>query len=214
MKKIVLPLSLFAAFAMSSCGGGETPKSETKKEITSCFYTYDETAGAEVRWKAFKTTDKVGVPAKFDEVNVSAGPKSTKVTDILEKIKFNIPSASTNTANKDRDMKIVKHFFGTMENTDLIVGQVKSAEGDNKSGKCTFYLTLNNVEKEVILNYSVEDALLRLTGEIDVANFGANAAVDAINKACEVLHTGPDGVSKTWSTVELLIETTLKKECH
>ncbi|MFB0925097.1 MAG: YceI family protein [Vicingaceae bacterium] len=216
-RKLFLPLATFAAFTIASCGSSETSEkksdtTENKEEI--CFYSYDETAGAQVRWTAFKTSDKVPVGAQFDQVNVTTKERSTKITDILKSIKFNIPTSSTNTANKDRDQKIIKSFFGTMNNTDLILGQAKSAEGDNKSGTITFYLTLNNVEKETVLNYTVEDATVKLTGEIDVIDFDAENALNALNEVCKVLHTGADGVSKTWSTVELAIETTLKKECH
>ncbi|PCI96838.1 MAG: hypothetical protein COB15_09150 [Flavobacteriales bacterium] len=217
MKKLILPIAVFTAFIITSCGGEENVKTtsatpENTQEI--CFYSYDASAGTQVRWTAFKTSDKVAVGGQFDQVNVIAGEKSTKITDVLETIKFNIPTSSTNTANKDRDAKIVASFFNAMDATDLILGQVKSAEGDNTNGTCTFYLTLNNVEKEVVLNYTVEDATVKLTGEIDMVDFGAEAAVASLNEICGALHTGADGVSKTWSVVELVIETTLKKACH
>ena len=217
MKKLILPIAVFTAFIITSCGGEENVKTtsatpENTQEI--CFYSYDASAGTQVRWTAFKTSDKVAVGGQFDQVNVIAGEKSTKITDVLETIKFNIPTSSTNTANKDRDAKIVASFFNAMDATDIILGQVKSAEGDNTNGTCTFYLTLNNVEKEVILNYTVEDATVKLTGEIDMVDFGAEAAVASLNEICGALHTGADGVSKTWSVVELAIETTLKKACH
>ena len=71
------------------------------------------------------------------------------------------------------------------------------------------------IEKEkLFLNYTVNDATIKLTGEIDLVDFKAEEAVASLNKICEALHTGADGISKTWSTVELAIETTLKKECH
>lgn len=214
MKKIFLPIAVITAFTLSSCGGEEKTE-EVVIETTeqTCFYTYAE-GSAQVRWTAFKTTDKVAVGGQFDQVNVVAGEKSTKITDVLETIKFNIPTASTNTANEDRDAKIVKSFFGAMEATDIILGQVKSAEGDNLAGTCIVYLTLNNVEKEVILNYTVEDATVKLIGEIDLLNFGAEGAITSLNKICGVLHTGADGITKTWSTVELAIEATLTKDCH
>ncbi|MDB4533236.1 YceI family protein [Vicingaceae bacterium] len=218
MRKIFLPIAVFAALTINSCGNGENTEStaavatENKEEI--CFYSYDETAGSQVRWTAFKTSEKVAVGGQFDQVNVTAGERSTKITDILETVKFNIPTSSTNTANKDRDDKIIASFFGAMNSTDLILGQAKSVEGDNSAGTCTFYLTLNNVEKETVLNYVVEDATIKLTGEIDMVDYGAEAAVASLNEVCKALHTGADGVSKTWSTVELAIETTLKKECH
>jgi polyisoprenoid-binding protein YceI len=217
MRKIFLPFALIAAFTITSCGGEHaegTEETATKNTEGTCFYSYDETAGTQVRWTAFKTTAKVGVGGQFDQVNVTAGEKSTKITDVIQEIKFNIPTSSTNTANEDRDAKIVKSFFGVMNETDLIIGQVKSVEGDNTSGTCTFYLTLNNIEKEAVLNYTVEDGTIKLVGEIDLVNWSAEDAVASLNKICEALHTGEDGVSKTWSVVELAIETTVKKDCH
>ena len=216
MKKLFLPIAVITALAISSCGGDQT--TETTEPAGSveqtCFYSYDATAGAQVHWTAFKTSDKVPVGGQFDQVNVTAGDKSTKITDVLETIKFNIPVSGTNTTNPDRDAKIVNSFFGTMEATDIILGQVKSAEGDNTKGTCTFYLTLNNIEKEVVLNYTVEDATVKMTGEINLTDFNADNAVAALNEVCGALHTGADGVSKTWPNVELAIETTLKKDCH
>ncbi len=215
MKKLIAPIAVITAFSLASCGGNETIKEKTIENVAeTCFYSYDNNAGAQVRWTAFKTTDKVGVGGQFDQVNVIAGDKSTKITDVLNTIKFNIPTGSTNTANEDRDSKIVKSFFGVMEATDIIYGQVKSSDGDNIKGTCTFYLTINNVERETVLNYTVEDATINLTGEIDLTNWGAENAVASLNEICGVLHTGADGVSKTWLNVELAIETTLKKACH
>ena len=218
MKKIFLPIAIITAFTLGSCGGGENPPEteETSSENSeeTCFYSYSEGSKVQVRWTAFKTTAKVGVGGQFDQVNVTAGDKSTKITDILETIKFNIPTSSTNTANEDRDAKIVKSFFGAMNETDIIIGQVKTANGDNYSGTCTFYLTLNNIEKETTLNYVVDDATVKLTGEIDVDNWGAENAVASLNEICRALHTGEDGESKTWSIVELAIETNLTKDCH
>lgn len=213
MKKIVLPIAIISMFIISSCKD-QSSETANKSVEQSCFYAYDATAGTQVRWKAFKTSDKVGVDGEFNKVNVTAGEKSTKITDVLQTIKFNIPTSSINTTNEERDVKIVKSFFNAMDATDLIIGHVKNAEGNNTSGTCTFYLTINKVEKEVILNYTVEDAMIKLIGEIDLTNFNAEKAITSLNDACKDLHKGTDGVSKTWPTVELSIETNLKKVCH
>ena len=210
-------MAVITALLITSCGGDkatETVENSTETTAETCFYAYDNAAGTQVRWTAFKTSDKVAVGGQFDQVNVTAGDKSTKITEVIETIVFNIPTASTNTADEDRDSKIVQSFFGAMNATDIILGQVKNAEGDNTSGTCTFYLTLNNIEKETTLNYVVEDATIKLTGEIDLVNWSAENAVSSLNEVCGALHTGADGLTKTWSVVELAIETTLKKECH
>ena len=216
MKKIFIPIAVIATVLMSACGGDKTTeKAETPDEATEeiCFYNYAK-GSAIVKWTAFKTNDKIAVGGQFNTVNVTTGDKSTLITEILETIKFNIPTASTNTSDAGRDAKIVEYFFGNMESTDIILGQAKSAEGDNTAGKCTFYLTLNNVEKEVVLDYLVEKDVVKLTGSIDVVDFGAEKAVNALNEACKALHTGSDGESKTWSTVDLAIEASLNKDCH
>ncbi|MGB0882932.1 MAG: YceI family protein [Vicingaceae bacterium] len=218
MKKIFLSFSVISAIILSSCGGETkevtTENTEAIATEETCFYSYNETNGTKVSWTAFKTTAKKPVGGQFNQINVSAGEKSTKITDVLNTVKFNIPTNSTNTANEERDAKIINSFFGAMNATDLIIGHVKNAEGDNNSGTCTFYLTLNNVEREVTLNYSLEDATVKLTGEIDLLDFSAENAVTSLNEVCGDLHKGEDGISKTWSIVELNIETTLNKVCH
>ncbi|PJA07875.1 MAG: hypothetical protein COX70_05335 [Flavobacteriales bacterium CG_4_10_14_0_2_um_filter_32_8] len=213
MKKIVLPIAIISMFTISSCGGDKSSETNNETEQT-CFYSYEATAATQVKWTAFKTSDKVAVAGQFNQVNVTANGKSTKITDVLETIKFNIPTSSTNTAKEERDVKIVQSFFNVMEATDLIFGHVKSATGDNTSGTCTFYLTINKVEKEVLLNYMVTDTTIKLTGEIDILDFNGENAITSLNEACKDLHKGTDGVSKTWPNVELSIETTLKKDCH
>ena len=213
MKKTVLPIAIISMLTFCACRGDKSTETTTPVEQT-CFYSYDATAVTQVRWTAFKTSDKVAVAGQFNQVNVTAGEKSTKITDVLETIKFNIPTLSTNTEKEERDAKIVKSFFGAMDATDLIFGHVKVAEGDNNKGTCIFYLTINKVEKEVTLNYMVTDTTIQLTGEINLLDFNGEKAITSLNDACKDLHKGTDGVSKTWPNVELSITASLKKDCH
>lgn len=215
MKKTFLSLIVISSAILYSCAGGEQKTEETSANAEPiCFYEFDKTATTTIKWTAFKTTAKVGVGGAFDQVNVTAGEKSTKITDLLQTIKFSIPTANTNTGNPDRDAKIVESFFGAMDATDLIIGQINTVEGTNEAGKCTIYLTINNIEKEVALDYTVADNVVSLKGEIDLLNWSGDAAIASLNGVCEDLHKGEDGVTKLWSVVELNIESTLKKECH
>lgn len=213
--KTFLPLAIVAAISISSCGNEEI-KTTTESESTgdTCFYTFKAENTATVKWTAFKTSEKIGVGGQFDEVMVTAGSKSTKITDVLQTIKFSIKTASTNTNDQTRDVKIVNSFFGTMVTSDLIVGQIKSAEGDNEEGTCIALITLNNVESEVSLAYVVNDNIVTLTGEMDINNWNGDAALSALNAVCSDLHKGADGESITWPNVELKIEANLTKKCH
>jgi polyisoprenoid-binding protein YceI len=219
MKKILIPVAIIATAFFSSCGGenheaNATEQSETVNQEEICFYEYDKESSATVKWTAFKTSDKVAVGGTFNTVLIKAGDKSTKLPEVLRTITFTIPTKSTNTTNPDRDAKIVDSFFGKMLNTDLILGHAKNVEGDNESGTITFYLTLNDIEKEVTLAYTVTDATIKLIGEIDINNWNAETALKELNKVCEDLHKGADGVSVTWPNVELEIEAKLSKRCH
>lgn len=211
MKNFILPVVLFSTLLFTSCGNGDEKTTNTSDPI--CFYEYTKTSSATVNWTAFKTTAKVGVSGTFNQVMIKGGEKSTKITDVLSSITFTIITGSIFSKNEERDPKIVNSFFGAMETTDLIIGQVKSAEGNNESGTCTFYLTINNIEKEVTLDYKVNDNTINLTGEIDLANWNGDDAIASLNKVCEDLHKGEDGVSKLWSVVELNIEAILNKNC-
>jgi hypothetical protein len=49
-------------------------------------------------------------------------------------------------------------------------------------------------------------------GVMNLENWDALAAVASINKACEALHTGKDGISKTWSEVAVHADVLLNKK--
>ena len=219
MKKILIPVALITAALFSACGGenheaNATEQNQTANQEQICFYEYDKESTSTVKWTAFKTSDKVAVGGTFNTVLIKAGEKSTKLPEVLRTVTFTIPTKSTNTTNPDRDAKIVNSFFGKMLNTDLILGHAKSVEGDNESGTMIFYLTLNDIEKEVTLAYTTTDNIVKLSGEIDINNWNAETALKELNKVCEDLHKGADGVSVTWPNVELEIEATLSKRCH
>jgi hypothetical protein len=46
---------------------------------------------------------------------------------------------------------------------------------------------------------------------MDLKNWNALEALASLNKACEALHTGPDGVSKTWEDVAINASVFLSK---
>lgn len=215
MKRIFLPITASALLLLTACGGGnETKKQESTDTEPICFYQFTKNSTVTVNWTAFKTTEKVGVGGTFNQVLVKGGDKSTKITDIINGINFTIMTESTFTKDEGRDKKIIESFFGSMAATDLIIGHGKSAKGNNESGTAIFYLTMNDIEKEVSLDYTLNDNIITLTGEIDVLDWSGGDAIAALNSVCEDLHKGADGESKLWSVVELNISATLDKNCH
>jgi len=153
-----------------------------------------------VSFTAYKTTEKVPVGGQFTKINITKAGEGDSALEAMNGTEFSIPVSSlfTNDATGTRDPKILEFFFGVMENTELISGVFK-VSGDRK---CSIDVTLNGETKNIPLDYEMDgDDRFAFNGVMNLENWDALGAVTSINKACEVLHTGKDGVSKTWSEV-------------
>lgn len=203
MLRYLIAFSVFA-ISLSACGKSDKMPDAASSEKTSMSYNYvaDSTY---VGFVAYKFTEKAGVPGWFTEFSAEGVPSKVRGADELVKnLKFSIPVSSLETGIDDRNQKIREHFFGTID-TDVISGEVVKAE----NGKADVQLNLNGIQKTVTLDYGMENNTFSLTGTIDVDLWDAMSGIDALNKACDILHKGSDGVSKLWSTVDLDIKTTL-----
>lgn len=216
MKKNLILAAFASSLLLVSCGEGNQAAKEEKKvsqpEKTSvtCNYSYNHET-SKLKWTAYKTTDKIGVSGTFNNIEVSGTTTSETPVDVLKNLTFNIPIASVNTSNEDRDGKIAKHFFGTMTGTENISGMVTSMEAD---GKCTIGIKMNDTEKEVAATYTIEGQAVTVNAVIDLNDWNGADAVKALNEVCNDLHKGADGVSKLWPEVKLEITTTLNKDCN
>ena len=195
MKKIVV-LALTALFLVS-CKNEEKIDSvvEESKDEIGLRVVSDST---KVSWTAFKTTEKVDVGGKFTSLEIKNTLSGTTPEAVLEGASFSIPVSSIFTDNPDRDGKIKHFFFGVLKNTEMIGGTFNF-----RDGKCFMTLTLNDVTKQLEVTYSISEKKFMVKHTLNLEDFGALDAVASINKACYDLHKGPDGVSKTWSEVEI-----------
>lgn len=153
-----------------------------------------------VSFTAYKTTEKLPVGGKFTKINFSNTHTGSTAMEALKGTKFSIPVSSlfTNDATGTRDPKILEFFFGVMENTEFISGEFKAIGADEYA----IDVTLNGSTQSIPLEYKkTGDNRYSFTGVMNLENWNALEAVSSINKACEALHTGKDGISKTWSEV-------------
>lgn len=164
-----------------------------------------------VSFTAYKTTEKLPVGGKFTKINITHSTEGSTAMEALNGTTFNIPVSSlfTNDATGTRDPKILEFFFGVMDNTELISGVFKVSAGD----KCSIDVTLNGKTANIPLEHEmVGDYGYTFKGVMNLEDWDALNAVESINKACEVLHTGKDGVSKTWSEVAVRADVLLQKK--
>jgi hypothetical protein len=210
MKKISIIsfLIIATAFNFSSCKSDakkeeskETTKIETPKS-TAPFSVVNATN--DIKFIAYKTTEKIGVAGWFKKVAVLSGGEGTSVKEAINNTAFSIPVSSLMTKDTSRDYKIKKFFFGVMENTELLSGKLMIT--DDTTGIAE--IKMNGITKAVPFTYTIVDKTFSMTSTMDVTNWKATQALASLNKICELLHTGADGVSKTWSEVSLNITST------
>jgi polyisoprenoid-binding protein YceI len=216
--------ALAAVLALSACGDAPPPADKApaekapaaaekapapaeKKEV--CTYSVAP-EGSTVSWTAFKFTEKAGVGGAFDTVSVTPGKGGDEAWKAIDGVAFSIDTASVNTKNPDRDAKIKASFFGTMAETAAIKGTVKA----NSAGKATLSITMNGATHTTVVDVGNADGGLSLKGTIDVEQWGGGDAIAALNKVCEDLHKGKDGVSKLWSEVDIAATVPVSKSCQ
>ncbi len=60
-----------------------------------------------------------------------------------------------------------------------------------------------------------ENDMLQIKGTVNILEqLGAKKAFEGISNKCYDLHKGPDGISKTWEDVEILIKAPIIKTCN
>jgi hypothetical protein len=200
MKKLSVLILGLAFVTFTSCKNEEKTETltETQEEVKGLTIVNDST---KVKWTAFKTTDKVAVGGSFTQIELKDVKTGNTPQEVLEGVAFSIPVSSLFTNNEDRDYKLKTIFFATLKNTELLSGILNF-----RDNQLFMTLSMNDVTKQIPLEYTFENNLLNMKTTLNLNDFGGETALAAINKACYELHKGPDGVSKTWETVDIMGE--------
>ncbi|WP_324172835.1 YceI family protein [Sulfurimonas sp.] len=197
-------ISLFLVASLSSA-------EEMGTKGGSCILSQD--GPVSVSWKAYKTPAKLSVGGTFDSVKYTANaPKGNNFREILVGSSVIIDTASVNSKNNDRNVKLVKFFFEKMSSKNITAKIVdiksdKRIRGKAKTGVMSVAVTMNGVTKNVPMKYVFNNGDFNAIGSIDLLDFSASKALSSINKACFDLHKG-----KTWSDVTIGFQTNIKFE--
>lgn len=199
MKNIqITALGLLLAIAFS-CKQTKKEAEKTEETATATYSIVEDST--DVRFTAYKTTEKVPVGGTFQEIELTytAGETPTETLDGLE---FSIPVSSlfTNDPTNTRDPKIIEFFFEKMAETQSITGTFSL----NEDKGAVVQLSMNGVSTELPMKYEItDDNRVNFSGTMDLEKWDALDALASLNEACKVLHTGADGVSKTWEDVAI-----------
>jgi polyisoprenoid-binding protein YceI len=209
MGRILSLTILVSTLLVSSCGQKNEVKT-TDSLKKGCFYTYNHTSST-LEWTAFKFTEKTGVKGTFNEVIVESPKGSDNPERVLSSLRFKLPTSTVETQNEERNGKISNIFFKTLS-TDTIRGSVKQL--NLKKGKAIIDLQMNGLRRDVNGNCTYVDGLFTFNASIDLNDWNGKNAVQALNIACKDLHTGSDGKSVLWSTIDLSFSTRLLSDCE
>lgn len=202
MKKILL-ISLFilSTFSIISCGDDKKKEKDTSQKTYSI-----EPLSTTINWIAYKTTSKVPVKGQFTKFSIENTKNGNSVKEALDGLKFSIPVSSLFTKDTIRDGKLKKFFFGSMENTTEIKGTLHFV--NDTAG--TADITMNGISQVLPITYVIDGQMVSIEAVMNLDNWKAQAAIEALNLVCLDLHKGEDGISKTWSDVKIEVVSYLK----
>lgn len=161
-----------------------------------------------VFWTGYKTTEKTPVKGQFMKININDPKKADTAKEALDGANFSIPVSSLFSNDEIRDTKLKNLFFGVMDQTEFLSGNLQ-VENDTLINVA---LNMNGITKTIPLTYFLDGQMLSMNGKMIIDDWGAQAAFDSLHGACEELHTGADGISKTWNEVAINVESYLKVE--
>jgi len=196
MKQLVYLSVALLLLSTQSC---KKEKEAVEKPSAGEASYYVDASASTLQWTAYKTTDKVPVKGTFKEVVIRKSNEGSSPEGAVDGLEFEIPVSSIFTKDTIRDAKLVKFFFGVMENTLDLRGGLRLGEAQ----KGTLTLQMNGVSKDLAFDYRVANDTVILNTVLHLDNWNGQAALESINAACNEMHTGPDGVSKTWNEVAL-----------
>ena len=196
MKKIVAVLFILSV-GIASC--------KKKTEAPKFSYSVDPKTSV-IKWTAYKTTEKIPVSGTFKTIEVTNSKEANSAKEAFNGIEFKIPVNSIDSKNQDRDAKLINNFFGSMKDTKYLTGTIKLED----NGKGFVHLKMNGIGKDFPITYILSDQIVEIDAKMDLDNWQAKTAIDALNKVCFDKHKGADGISKTWNEVTLNIKSYLK----
>lgn len=190
-------LSVTLVWAMASFAAAET-----------CVFKWDPGQKFQLEWTAFKTTAKTPVKGSFDRVLATAAGEAPTLADWIQSAVVSIDASSVNTGDPARNLTLQSSFFRD-------AGWLRGHASVPRDGQVVFDLRWGKKGLSLPMTFEhAADGTLTATGSVDLVKLGLQGPLGTLHKACEALHKGQDGVSKTWSEVQLRVTTRVIKECH
>jgi|SaaInlStandDraft_1057018.scaffolds.fasta_scaffold104231_2 hypothetical protein len=205
---------LLCYFFIMSCNTGQEKniKVDDKKGLEAqpdnCIYSFSDST-IKLFWAGYKTTDKLKVLGSFQEIKTNhSGQKFSSIDELVNGITFSINSKSSESGDPIRDTNLRDYFFNYLTDNFQINGRFS----EYNDALITANIDVLGVDRQVKFSHSIVNNVLKMRALISLDELGAYKAYNSISAKCYELHKGPDGISKTWDEVNVLIDVPLITE--
>lgn len=160
-------------------------------------------------WTGYKYTKRAAVSGTFKRISFKQ-TEADSLQNLLRSISFEVATDSLDSGNSARDATLKTTVFNLLKIPGKITGVVKGVKDSVASVIMTFNQEME-VPFEILTEKGANNFLIRAT--LDLTKNGLKPNYEAVHNTCEKLHTGEDGVSKTWANVDLKVEASFEKSC-
>jgi hypothetical protein len=166
---------------------------------TACQYLPEATPV--LKWTGFKFTEKSAVSGTFTEmtlVKTNNKRRYVGLSGMLMSHHLSINTLSVDAGLPARNTNLVAGLFKTFSDTTM---RARISKVDKKTAQMV--LAWGGKDYTLPLDLKDDGKSVTLTGKMDFLKMGLKEAYNSIHAQCKDVHTGSDGVAKTWSEVEL-----------
>lgn len=164
--------------------------------LLSSLHAYELNGNLDVKWTGFKTERKVGVSGTFQDIKLMI-QKSEDFKLFLKSAYVKIDTLKIDSKMPFRDKNITSTLF-SLDSAKNIDAKIIDVKGDDKKGTLVLSLTMNQVTKNVEMNYTVEDSKVKAEGRIEILDYALSNSFNEFAQKCKVFHQ-----SKTFSNVDI-----------
>ncbi|MBK6815180.1 MAG: hypothetical protein IPG82_06900 [Saprospiraceae bacterium] len=163
-----------------------------------------------VSWTAYKYTSKLGVSGDLPDIIFKPSIKSVEdqkdIKNILTDFQFESePNLIKGEATSLRNQNIQTYFFNKLSYKKISAKVLSIKSTNTEGGLLSLELIFNGVKKIYDANYSIIDNTIELRCHLELADFDAMNALNALHDQVGDLHQGPDGIPMTWPDVDILV---------
>lgn len=205
------PKAVPATPTKNNVGGAPQAKAPVPTTLLGCTYTIKE---AKPEWTAYKYTEKAAVGGTFTKFTLSEAKSAPSFVGAMNELSIEIDASSVESNNPARNKTIAEKYFSLFAPQSVIKGNVLNAKGNEKKGTIAINIDMNGVQKPYSFSYEEKDGVIIASSVMDMMDFQLQKPFDSIHTACKTLHTGKDGVAKTWTEVALRVVVQYEKVCQ